>query len=86
MQPRLQQAIALANSLPPDAQDNLANTIFQEIANHQSLRHLLLQMPLEQRHQILAAQAEAIAQHYQENTDWQELGAGDFINYDFPTP
>jgi hypothetical protein len=30
---------------------------------------------------ILAEQAEAMELHYQQNTEWQELEAGDLIEY-----
>ena len=38
-------------------------------------------MPLEQRRQILAQQAEKMVEHYQQNPEWKELGAGDIIEY-----
>jgi len=44
-------------------------------------RNAFLKLPLEERRRILAEQAQAIALHYQQDTDWQELQAGDLIEY-----
>jgi hypothetical protein len=38
-------------------------------------------MSLEQRRQILAQQAEKMVEHYQQNPEWKELGAGDILEY-----
>ncbi|MCU0543865.1 MAG: hypothetical protein MUE44_17080 [Oscillatoriaceae cyanobacterium Prado104] len=43
-------------------------------------RLAFLKLPLEQRRLIMASQAEAMLAHYQENTEWQELMAGDIID------
>ena len=39
-----------------------------------------MQLPLEERRNILAKQAEVMLQHYQEDREWQELEAGDLID------
>jgi uncharacterized protein (DUF433 family) len=44
-------------------------------------RREFMQLPLEERRNILAKQAEAILQHYQEDREWQELETGDLIDY-----
>lgn len=44
-------------------------------------RRAFLQLPLEERRRILAEQAQAMALHYQQDTEWQELQAGDLIEY-----
>jgi uncharacterized protein YuzE len=44
-------------------------------------RRAFLQLPLEERRRILAEQAQAMAHHYQQDTEWQELQAGDLIEY-----
>jgi hypothetical protein len=44
-------------------------------------RRAFLQLPLEERRRILGEQAEAMALHYQQDTEWQELEAGDLIEY-----
>lgn len=51
----------------------------QELSLEQRLA--FLKLPLEQRRLIMASQAEAMSAHYQENTEWQELMAGDIIDY-----
>ncbi len=50
------------------------------IANYPSRREFM-QLPLEERRNILAKQAEAMLQHYQEDKEWQELEGGDLIDY-----
>ena len=44
-------------------------------------RREFMQLPLEERRNILAKQAEVMLQHYQEDREWQELEAGDLIDY-----
>ncbi|MEG4574308.1 DUF433 domain-containing protein [Microcoleus sp. N3A4] len=43
-------------------------------------RQEFMKLPLEERRNILAKQAEAMLQHYQEDKEWQELEAGDLID------
>ena len=50
------------------------------LANYSSRREFM-QLPLEERRKILAKQAEVMLQHYQEDREWQELEAGDLIDY-----
>ncbi len=49
------------------------------LANYPTRREFM-QLPLEERRNILAKQAEAMLQHYQEDREWQELEAGDLID------
>jgi hypothetical protein len=44
-------------------------------------RRAFLKLPLGERHRILQAQAETLITHYQTDTEWQELQAGDLIEY-----
>ena len=44
-------------------------------------RRAFLKLPLEERQRLLAEQAEEMAEHYQQNTEWRELEAGDIIDY-----
>ncbi len=44
-------------------------------------RQNFLKQPLEERQQLLAQQAEAMADHYTQNTAWQELSTGDIAEY-----
>ncbi|WP_293147268.1 MULTISPECIES: hypothetical protein [unclassified Microcoleus] len=50
------------------------------IANYPSRREFM-QLSLEERRKILAKQAEVMLQHYHEDREWQELEAGDLIDY-----
>ena len=49
------------------------------LADYPSRREFM-QLPLEERRNILAKQAEAMLQHYREDREWQELEAGDLID------
>ena len=44
-------------------------------------RRTFLKLPLEERRRVLQAQAETLITHYQTDTEWQELQAGDLIEY-----
>lgn len=44
-------------------------------------RRAFLKLPLEERRRILQAQAETLIAHYETDTEWQELQAGDLIEY-----
>jgi hypothetical protein len=46
-----------------------------------SERKNFLKLPLDERRRILSSQAEAMVSHYEENSDWKELLAGDVIEY-----
>ncbi|MEG4328999.1 DUF433 domain-containing protein [Microcoleus sp. AT3-A2] len=50
------------------------------LASYPSRREFM-KLPLEERGRILERQAEAMLQHYQEDREWQELEAGDLIDY-----
>lgn len=41
----------------------------------------LMRLPLAERRQILAAQAAAMVEHYQQEPDWREFTAGDIVDY-----
>ena len=62
-------------------QDEITHDIFRRLEARKKSRRSLLKMPLEQRRQILAQQAEKMVEHYQQNPEWKELGAGDIIEY-----
>jgi hypothetical protein len=42
-------------------------------------RRTFMKLPLQERHRMLQAQADAISPHYQQNTEWRELQTGDLI-------
>ncbi|MEB3827894.1 DUF2283 domain-containing protein [Phormidium sp. CCY1219] len=44
-------------------------------------RRTFMQLPLAERRRILAAQAEAMVEHYERDTEWRELQGGDIIDY-----
>lgn len=44
-------------------------------------RLAFLKLPMSERRRILESQAETILAHYQQDSAWQELMAGDIINY-----
>lgn len=44
-------------------------------------RRAFLRLPSEERDRILQTQAETLINHYQTDTEWQELQAGDLIEY-----
>ena len=44
-------------------------------------RRAFMKLPMEDRRRILAEQAAAMLAHYDEDKEWQELEAGDFIEY-----
>ena len=44
-------------------------------------RRAFMQLPLAERRRILAQQASAMAQHYEQETQWREFQGGDIIDY-----
>ena len=40
-----------------------------------------LKLPIAERRQILESQAEEMLDHYQQETDWKDLMAGDIVDY-----
>ena len=77
----LEQAFTATSALPQTEQDGIAHDIFRRLEARQKFRRSLLKMPLEQRRQILAQQAEKMVEHYQQNPEWKELGVEDIIEY-----
>jgi hypothetical protein len=77
----LEQAFTAASALPQTEQEEIAQDIFRRLESRKISRRSLLKMPLEQRRQILAQQAEKMVEHYQQNPEWKELGAGDILEY-----
>jgi hypothetical protein len=77
----LEQAFTAASALPQIEQEEIAHDIFRRLEARKKSRRSLLKMSLEQRRQILAQQAEKMVEHYQQNPEWKELGAGDIIEY-----
>ena len=44
-------------------------------------RKAFLKLPISERRRIMEAQADKMLSHYQEDAEWQELMAGDIIDY-----
>lgn len=44
-------------------------------------RRAFMQLPLAERRRILAKQAEAMVEHYEQETEWREFQGGDIIDY-----
>ncbi len=58
----------------------LVREVRRDPASYTSRREFL-QLPLEERRNILAKQADVMLQYYQEDREWQELEAVDLIDY-----
>jgi|AGSF01.1.fsa_nt_gi hypothetical protein len=74
---RAKQEISAGKAQPLDIDIGLE---IPTLADYPSRREFM-QLPLEERRNILARQAEVMLQHYQEDREWQELEAGDLIDY-----
>jgi hypothetical protein len=44
-------------------------------------RKAFLQQPVAERQRLLAEQAAAMQNHYEQNTDWKDMMAGDIVEY-----
>ncbi|MCT7971443.1 DUF2283 domain-containing protein [Laspinema olomoucense] len=44
-------------------------------------RRAFMQLPLEERRRILAAQSEAMVEHYEQDTEWRKFQGGGIIDY-----
>ena len=85
MNTQLVQTLAqVIRSLSPDEQTLLQQQLappHNPLQNDRlNQRRAFLQRPIEERRQILAQQAESLLTHYQEDTEWRSLMAGDIIN------
>jgi hypothetical protein len=74
---RAKQEISAGKAQPLDIDIALE---ISTLADYPS-RRKFMQLPLEERRNILAKQAEVMLQPYQEDREWQELEAGDLIDY-----
>lgn len=85
MNTQLVQTLAqVIRSLSPDEQTLLQQQLAPPHNPPQNdrlnQRRAFLQRPIEERRQILAQQAESLLTHYQEDTEWRSLMAGDIID------
>ncbi|MEG3923531.1 MULTISPECIES: hypothetical protein [unclassified Microcoleus] len=74
---RAKQEISAGKAQPLDMDIDLE---IPTLADYPSRREFM-QLPLEERRNILAKQAEVMLQHYQQDREGQELEAGDLIDY-----
>lgn len=81
--------VQMIGNLPPAERELVKQKLFASDSNNSSSnlgsptleeRKAFLGKPLAERQSILARQAEEIAKHYQESTEWRELMAGDIID------
>jgi hypothetical protein len=81
--------IQMIGNLPPAERELVKQKLFASNSNNSSEdpdsltiedRKAFLNKPLAERQSILATQAEKIAKHYQNSTEWRELMAGDIID------
>jgi hypothetical protein len=83
---RYEEALRLAQSLDQAEKYKLLKAIAQlsqvdTLAQSPVDRHAFMQLPLQARQQQLAQQAEAIADYYQQDTEWREVEIGDCVDY-----
>ncbi len=81
--------VQMIGNLPPAERELVKQKLFAFNDNNSSEdldsptledRKTFLNKPLAERQSILATQAEKIAKHYQDSTEWRELMAGDIID------
>ncbi|WP_211167653.1 hypothetical protein [Pseudanabaena yagii] len=47
-------------------------------------RYAFLKLPIAERQKVLSMQAEAMIEHYENNTEWKDLMTGDIVEYSEP--
>lgn len=67
--------------LVTDASSDAQNQDEQATGLSLSDRLAFLKRPLAERRSILESQTEQMIEHYQQNSEWQDLMAGDIIDY-----
>lgn len=55
------------------------NSLETDLSVEQRLQ--ILKLPLQQRNKVLSESAQAMLSHYENDTQWQELSGGDFLEY-----
>lgn len=83
---RYEEALRLAQSLDHNEKCRLLTALAESssldtLAPNPVGRHAFMQLPPQSRHQLLTQQAEALAEHYQQDTEWRELEIGDCVEY-----
>lgn len=67
--------------LVADASSNVLSQDEHATALSLSDRLAFLKLPLAEHRKILESQTEQMIEHYQQNSEWQDLMAGDIIDY-----
>ncbi|NJN73530.1 MAG: hypothetical protein HC799_12345 [Limnothrix sp. RL_2_0] len=81
MSPLLEQAINEIEKLSDEEQTAIAKLILKHL--HQPIsREDLLKLPLAQRQEILAQQAQAMLAHYHQNPEILQWSGGDVVEYE----
>ena len=66
-------AIALAHPLPNELEGKEVQIFIQEVSKFAKVdRRAFMCLPIAERRQILAQQAEAMVEHYQQDLTWQD--------------
>ncbi len=65
--------------LAPEVDPHFSTIKEQDLSLEERLA--FLKLPIAERRSILARQAEKLMAHYQQDSEWQELMAGDIIEY-----
>ena len=53
----------------------------ERVCSSTSSRRTFMKLPLSERRRILSEQAERLASHYQQNTEWKSWLDGDIVEY-----
>ena len=80
---RLKEKIRLLRESAEAIAQNLEDSPEEDDSPSLQERLDFLKLPLAERRRILAEQADALVSHYQEDTEWRELMAGDIIDDDY---
>lgn len=81
----LRQNVLHALSEKLITEENAQDLLKEPVAIEEPLslieRRAFMRLPLVERNRILSEQAEKIAGHYEQDTEWRELSEGDFVDY-----
>ena len=74
---------ALAEGLvgKDEAEAMLAERVDMELPLPIIERRAFMKLPLEERRRLLAEQAEKLAEHYAQDTEWRDVEGGDLVEY-----
>jgi hypothetical protein len=81
----LRQNVLRAHAEGVITQDQAQNLLEEDLKVEPSLtliqRRKFMQLPLEERRRILAEQADKLAAHYEQDSEWKAMEESDFIEY-----